>query len=31
MDEGRSARMAIVASILVARHVNTADDLFGGS
>jgi hypothetical protein len=30
MDEGRKRVVAIVAGILVARHLNTADDLFGG-
>ena len=30
MDEGRKRVLAIVAGILVARHLNTADDLFGG-
>ena len=29
MDEGRKRVLAIVAGILVARHLNTADDLFG--
>jgi hypothetical protein len=28
MDEGRKRVLAIVAGILVARHLNTADDLF---
>jgi hypothetical protein len=30
MDEGRNRVLAIVAGILVARHLTTADDLFGG-
>jgi hypothetical protein len=30
MDEGCKHVLAIVAGILVARHLNTADDLFGG-
>jgi hypothetical protein len=30
MEEGRKRVLAIVAGILVARHLNTADDLFGG-
>jgi hypothetical protein len=30
MDEGRKRVMAIVAGIIVARHLDTADDLFGG-
>jgi hypothetical protein len=30
MDEGRKRVLAIVAGILVARHLNTTDDLFGG-
>jgi len=30
MDEGRKRVLAIVAGILVARHLRTADDLFGG-
>ena len=30
MDEGRKRVLAIVAGILVARHPDTADDLFGG-
>jgi hypothetical protein len=29
MDEGRK-RVLIVAGIIVARHLTTADDLFGG-
>jgi hypothetical protein len=29
MDEGRKRVLAIVAGILVARHLKTADDLFG--
>ena len=28
VDEGRKRVLAIVAGILVARHLNTADDLF---
>jgi hypothetical protein len=28
MDEGRKRVIAIVAGILVARHLNTTDDLF---
>jgi hypothetical protein len=28
MDEGRKRVLAIVAGILVARHLNAADDLF---
>jgi hypothetical protein len=28
MDEGRKRVMAIVAGVLVARHLKTADDLF---
>jgi hypothetical protein len=28
MDEGRKRVIAIVAGILVARHLKTADDLF---
>jgi hypothetical protein len=31
MDEGRKRVVAIVAGILVARHLKTAEDLFGGS
>jgi hypothetical protein len=31
MDEGRKRVLAIVAGILMARHLKTADDLFGGS
>jgi hypothetical protein len=31
MDEGRKRTLAIVAGILVARHLKTAEDLFGGS
>jgi hypothetical protein len=31
MDEGRKRVLAIIAGILVARHLKTADDLFGGS
>jgi hypothetical protein len=30
MDEGRKRVIAIVAGILVARHLNTTEDLFGG-
>jgi hypothetical protein len=30
MDEGRKRVLAIVAGIVVARHLDTADDLFGG-
>jgi hypothetical protein len=30
MDERRKLTLAIVAGILVARHLDTADDLFGG-
>jgi hypothetical protein len=30
MDEGRKRVLAIVAGILVAKHLNTPDDLFGG-
>ena len=30
MDEGRKRVLAIVAGIIVARHLDTADDLFGG-
>lgn len=30
MDESRKCVLAIVAGILVARHLKTADDLFGG-
>jgi hypothetical protein len=30
VDEGRKRVLAIVAGILVARHLDTADDLFGG-
>jgi hypothetical protein len=30
MDEGRKRVIAIIAGILVARHLKTADDLFGG-
>jgi hypothetical protein len=29
MDEGRKRVIAIVAGILVARHLKTAEDLFG--
>ena len=29
MDEGRKRALAIIAGILVARHLKTADDLFG--
>jgi broad specificity phosphatase PhoE len=31
MDEGRKRALAIVAGILIARHMKTAEDLFGGS
>lgn len=30
MEEGRKRVLAIVAGIIVARHLDTADDLFGG-
>ena len=30
MDEGRKRVVAIIAGIIVARHLDTADDLFGG-
>jgi hypothetical protein len=30
VEEGRKRVLAIVAGILVARHLKTADDLFGG-
>jgi len=30
VDEGRKRVVAIVAGIIVARHLQTADDLFGG-
>ena len=30
MEEGRKRVLAIVAGILVAQHLKTADDLFGG-
>jgi len=30
VEEGRKRVIAIVAGILVARHLNTANDLFGG-
>ncbi len=30
MNEGRKRVLAIVAGIIVARHLDTADDLFGG-
>jgi hypothetical protein len=30
MDEGRKRVLAIMAGIIVARHLDTADDLFGG-
>jgi broad specificity phosphatase PhoE len=30
LDEGRKRVLAIVAGIIVARHLETADDLFGG-
>jgi hypothetical protein len=29
-DEGRKRVVAIIAGIIVARHLDTADDLFGG-
>jgi hypothetical protein len=29
MDEGRKRLLAIIAGIIVARHLDTADDLFG--
>jgi len=31
MDEGRKRVVAIIAGIIVARHLDTADDLFGGA
>jgi hypothetical protein len=31
MDEGRKRALAIVAGVLVARHLKTAEDLFSGS
>jgi hypothetical protein len=31
MDESRKRVLAIVAGILVAHHLKTAEDLFGGS
>jgi hypothetical protein len=31
MDEGRKRTLAIVAGVLVARHLKTTEDLFGGS
>ena len=31
MDEGRKRTLAIVAGVLVANHLKTAEDLFGGS
>ena len=31
MDEGRKRTLAIVAGVLAARHLKTAEDLFGGS
>ena len=31
MDEGRKRVLAIIAGILVARHLKTAQDLFGRS
>jgi hypothetical protein len=31
VDEGRKRVLAIVAGILVARHLKTADDLFASS
>jgi hypothetical protein len=30
VDEGRKRVLAIIAGIIVARHLDTADDLFGG-
>jgi len=30
MDEGRKRVLGIIAGILMARHLDTADDLFGG-
>jgi len=30
VDEGRKRLLGIIAGILVARHLKTADDLFGG-
>ncbi len=30
MDEGRKQVLAIIAGIIVARHLDRADDLFGG-
>lgn len=30
MDEGRKRVLEIIAGILMARHLDTADDLFGG-
>jgi|SRR5882724_1354037 len=30
MDEGRKRVLAIVAGMIVSRHLDTADDLFGG-
>lgn len=30
MDEGRKRVVAIIAGIIVARHLDTAGDLFGG-
>jgi len=30
MDEGRKRVLGIIAGILVARHLKTTDDLFGG-
>jgi hypothetical protein len=30
MDEGRKRALAIVAGVLAARHLKTAEDLFGG-
>jgi hypothetical protein len=30
VDEGRKRVLAILAGIIVARHLDTADDLFGG-
>jgi hypothetical protein len=31
MEEGRKRVLAIIAGIIVARHLDTAGDLFGGS
>lgn len=30
MDEGRKRVAAIIAGILIAKHLDTAEDLFGG-